>query len=177
MFTLSRRVLLLITFVIAMSLAPNAHAWEWSWGGKSITGSGVVKTEARQVSGFTGIGLSLPAKVTVRQGTKEAITIEADDNFLPLIETVVERGSLKIRTTEKNISFKGKSATLNIIVDIINVDHLSIAGSGDMVSDALKADKLKASVAGSGDLKLKALTVVRFPSVPTQLSLVAISPI
>jgi hypothetical protein len=159
LFTLTRRVLLLLTLVITMSLTPNVHAWEWSWGGKSITGSGVVKTEARQVVGFTGVGLSLPAKVTVRQGTKEGVTIEADDNFLPLIETVVERGSLKIRTTEKNISFKGKSSTLNIIVDIINVDHLSVAGSGDILAETLKADKLKASVAGSGDMKLKALTV------------------
>jgi Putative auto-transporter adhesin, head GIN domain len=156
-----RRVLfnIAIASVASLALTTNAQAWEWSWGGKSITGSGVVKTEARQVSGYTGIGLSLPAIVTIRQGSKEGLTIEADDNFLPLIETVVERGSLKIRTTEKNISFKGKSATLKIIVDVINIDHLSIAGSGDIVADTLKADKLKAAVAGSGDMKLNSLTV------------------
>lgn len=157
------RAISLFLFAFVMSIGCNnaAHAWEWSWGGKSVVGSGNVKTEARQVSGFTGVGLSIPANVTIRQGTKEGITIEADDNFLPLIETEVERGSLKIRATEKNISFKGKNNRLNIIVDMISVDNLSIGGSGDIVADKLTADKLKIAVGGSGNIKLNALNVAQ----------------
>jgi hypothetical protein len=70
------------------ALPTQCLAWEWSWGGRSVTASGNVKTETRDVTGFSGISLSLPAKVTIKQGNKEGVIIESDDNFLPLIETV-----------------------------------------------------------------------------------------
>ena len=140
------------------ALPTKCFAWEWSWGGKSVAASGNVKTETRDVTGFTGIALSLPAKVTIKQGSKEGLTIEADDNFLPLIETVVERGQLRIRPIEKNMSFKGRSMKLNITVDAINIESLSVSGSGDILADQLNSPKLKTSIAGSGDVSIKSLT-------------------
>jgi hypothetical protein len=110
------------------------------------------------VTGFSGISLSLPAKVTIKQGNKEGVIIESDDNFLPLIETVVERGQLRIRPTEKNISFKGRSMKLNITIDAINIESLSVSGSGDIVADELNSPKLRTSIAGSGEVNIKSLT-------------------
>ena len=151
---------LLSTAALALlsTLPTKCLAWEWSWGGKSVTASGNVKTETRDVTGFTGIALSLPANVTIKQGSKEGLSIEADDNFLALIETVVERGQLRIRPTNKNMSFKGRSMKLNITVHAINIDSLSVSGSGDILADQLNSPKLKASIAGSGDVNIKALT-------------------
>jgi hypothetical protein len=140
------------------ALPAQCLAWEWSWGGRSVTASGNVKTETRDVTGFSGISLSLPAKVTIKQGNKEGVIIESDDNFLPLIETVVERGQLRIRPTEKNMSFKGRSMKLNITVDAINIESLSVSGSGDILADQLNSPKLKTSIAGSGDVNIKSLT-------------------
>ena len=140
------------------ALPTQCLAWEWSWGGRSVTASGNVKTETRDVTGFSGISLSLPAKVTIKQGNKEGVVIESDDNFLPLIETVVERGQLRIRPTEKNMSFKGRSMKLNITVDAINIESLSVSGSGDILADQLNSPKLKTSIAGSGDVNIKSLT-------------------
>jgi hypothetical protein len=151
---------LIATAALALltALPATCMAWEWSWGGKSVTASGNVKTETRDVTGFTGIALSLPAKVTIKQGSKEGLTIEADDNFLPLIETVVERGQLRIRPIEKNMNFKGRSMKLNITVDAINIESLSVSGSGDIIADQLNSPKLKTSIAGSGDVNIKSLT-------------------
>jgi len=133
---------------MGMELGRQIHYWFWGSQNRDARGVRLY----RYCAGVTG-------KVTIRQGNKEGLTIEADDNFLPLIEIVVERGSLKIRPIERNTNFKGKGATLNIIVDVINVDHLSISGSGDMVADTLKSGKLKVAVAGSGDMRLNVLTV------------------
>ena len=138
-------VAFLLFSTLLLATPRQAVAWDWSWG-KSVTPSGNVKTETRAITGFNGIGLSLPANVTVRQGNKEGITIETDDNFLPLIETVVER----------NINFRGKFK-MNIVIEVINIDHLSIAGSGDILAEQLRSPKLKASIAGSGDIKIKSL--------------------
>ncbi|MCA3023814.1 MAG: DUF2807 domain-containing protein [Rhodocyclaceae bacterium] len=153
---------LITTAALALLTALPAQclAWEWSWGwgGRSVTASGNVKTETRDVTGFSGISLSLPAKVTIKQGNKEGVIIESDDNFLPLIETVVERGQLRIRPTEKNMSFKGRSMKLNITIDAINIESLSVSGSGDIVADELNSPKLRTSIAGSGEVNIKSLT-------------------
>jgi len=143
---------------LSLALAPRcALAWEWSWGGKSVSGSGNVKSETRSVSGFNAIALSLPAKLELKQGTSEGISLETDDNFLPLIETVVESGTLKIRPIDRNTNFKGRNFTMKIVVNAINIEKLSVAGAGDIVAQSLRAPKLKASIAGSGDVKIVAL--------------------
>jgi hypothetical protein len=141
---------------LLLAVSGAAQAWDWNWGfGKSVSGSGTIKSETRNVTGFTGIKLALPANVIIRQGNTESVLIETDDNILPLIETVVEDGALKIRPLEKNSSFRTK--TLNVTINAKTVNQISAAGSGTIRSDALKADTLKVSVAGSGDVILKSI--------------------
>ncbi|HEX4858211.1 MAG TPA: head GIN domain-containing protein [Usitatibacteraceae bacterium] len=144
-------------FAALLLAAPLAAHADWNWGwGKKVSGSGVSKTETRQASGFTGIGLAVSAKLEVRQGASEGITLVGDDNILPLIETVVESGRLKIRWAEKNLNTSYKD--LRIIVDAKTVESLSVAGSGDIHADALAAKDFSASISGSGDIRIKTLT-------------------
>ena len=71
----------------------------------SVVPSGRVATESRDARGFSGVAVSIPGKVVVRQGESPSVTIEADDNLLPEIETVVEDGALRIRFKRKlNVS-------------------------------------------------------------------------
>ena len=72
--------------------------------GAKITSSGVSKTESRQVSGFQACRFGITAKVEIRQGTSEGVTITGDDNIVALVETVVEDGKLKVRWNERNLS-------------------------------------------------------------------------
>jgi hypothetical protein len=140
-----------------MGASAPAHAWDWSWGGNAISASGTSKTETRNVSGFTAISLGLPAKVIIKQGATEGITIETDEAFLPYIETVVERGALKIRGSKNNTNFRGRF-TMNITVNAINLESVAINGSGDISADSLKASNFKASISGSGDVAIKSLS-------------------
>ena len=139
------------TFVF---IATPASAWDWTWGAK-VSGSGIIKTETRNVSSFTGISLSLPAKVEIVQGNTEGISIETDDNILPLIETVVEDGKLRLRFKDRNMSVSTK--TLNMKVNVKTLDSLSVAGSGDLRAAKLKVANLKTSIAGSGDVRIASL--------------------
>lgn len=136
--------------LLALSLPATSADFSIGWGGKTIKGSGVMKTESRNVSGFTGVALSVPAKVEVVQGASEGISLEGDDNILPLIETVVENGALKIRFTEKNMSVNSKA--LKATVNVKSLDGLSVAGSGDIHAANVKTSNLKSSIAGSGDI-------------------------
>lgn len=160
--SVSRRYL--VTFftlltALLLCIPGPAVAWEWGtgWGSKTVSGSGTIKSETRTVSGFTGVAVSLSGDVEVRQTGTEGISIETDDNLLPLIETVVERGVLKIRPVEKNTNLRTKN--MKIVVNAKTVESLSVAGAGDLRADQIKSEKLKLSVAGSGDVRIKTLEV------------------
>ena len=131
--------------------ATSATAWDWSWGAK-ISGSGNIKTEARAVTGFNGISLSIPAKAEIIQGASEGISIETDDNILPLIETVIEDGKLKIRFKDRNMSVSTK--TLRMTINVKSIESLAVAGAGDLQAAKLQVMTLKTSIAGSGDVRI-----------------------
>ena len=135
-------------------IATPAAAGDWSWGAK-VSGSGNIKTEARIVSGFNGISLSIPAKAEIIQGAREGISIETDDNILPLIETVIEEGKLKIRFKDRNMSVSTK--TLRMTINVKFIESLAVSGSGDLQAAKLQVTTLKTSIAGSGDVRIATL--------------------
>lgn len=117
----------------------------------AITGSGKAVTQSRQVKDFNGLGLSLPAIVEVGQGPHQRLTITADDNVLPLIESVVEGGVLKLRLREGT---RLQRATIRVSLQVKALESISISGSGEVRAPALSGAKLRLEIAGSGDAHL-----------------------
>lgn len=122
---------------------------------ETVRGDGVMKTETRAVSGFTRIGLGLGADVEVRLGNTEGLTVQADENLLPLIETSVKDGSLQIKPVRNHLSLS--SHAIRIVVQAKAIDGLAIGGSGSITADALRAAKLKLDIGGSGSLAVERL--------------------
>ncbi len=135
----------------AFLIAASASAWEWNFGAK-VTGSGNIKTEARNVGGFSGIALAVPGRAEIIQSGSEGISIESDDNILPLIDAVVEDGQLKIRFKERNMSVSTK--TLKMTINVKTVDRLSVSGAGELYAATLQMPKLTSSISGSGDVRI-----------------------
>jgi predicted regulator of Ras-like GTPase activity (Roadblock/LC7/MglB family) len=130
-------------------------------GGERIAGSGVTKTETRSVSGFHAVVLGVHARLKLRQGDGEGLSITGDDNIVPLVETVVEDGALRIRWADKrnySTDYKG----LEIVVNARNIDGLIIAGSGEIRSEKLKTANLHAVIAGSGAMSFDSLDTDSF---------------
>lgn len=143
----SRRTAVLAVATTAVALASLRVV-----ASSAVRGNGVRRTEARTMSGFTGIAMAVPGQLEVRLGATEGVTIEADENLLPLIETTVSRGTLQIRPR------RGEDldpTVLRIVVQARQVEQLSLAGSGSISADALKATSLKVDVSGSGSLSLQ----------------------
>ena len=86
-------------FVLLLSaISLNTFAtWE------TIKGNGNLKKEKRNASGYTGIELQGSMDVQIDYGSSNSITVEADENLLPYIETEVENGNLKIRQKKVSI--------------------------------------------------------------------------
>ncbi|WEF35379.1 head GIN domain-containing protein [Pseudoduganella chitinolytica] len=154
--TLSRRLIAAIALLVPLA-APQASPLGWLIGGDKVQGSGKVVNETRQVGRFHGVELALAGNVEVRTGSDGPITIEADDNVLPLVETVVENGVLHIRATKKKLQLDTRR--LKVVVPAREIDSLGVAGSGSIVADKLRGARLALELAGSGTIDATAIEV------------------
>jgi hypothetical protein len=95
----------------------------------------------------------LPGTVEVRMGDAESVTIESDDNILPLIETVVEDGTLKIRPARRNLQLDTRN--LKVVVTAKKLERISVGGSGSVDAEGLRGGRLSFDVGGSGSMNLR----------------------
>ncbi len=148
--------LLAAACVLALGAAfalPATQARDWDWSkGEQVQGNGNVQRQARELGAFSGVALSLPGKVENRSGGREGITVETDANRLPLIETVVEDGTLKIRAKGHMMP---KTRNLKFIVQAREIERLSVSGSGDIDADAVRGDRMQIAIGGSGDVNVR----------------------
>jgi hypothetical protein len=95
-------------------------------------GSGVLVTESRPVSNFTGISVSGVGRVILENTGTESLTITAEDNILPLLESEV-RGSILTLGPRPNTNL---SPTRNIVYRVTYRDLRSLLASGVTVIEA-----------------------------------------
>lgn len=140
--------------VLACSLpaAADSPALARPAGAEPVQGSGKVVSQVRQPGPFRGVELTMGAHVEVVIGGDDTLTIEGDDNVVPLVETVVRDGVLMIRPVRKNMQIDGRR--VKIVVRARAVDNLGVAGSGMLEAQRIRADKLTLEVAGSGALDI-----------------------
>lgn len=151
-----RHLALAVSVMAGAVVSTQAVASPMDWvASERIQGNGAIKKQTRAIGNFTGVSLSLPADVELRIGNAEGIAIETDDNLLPLIETVVDDGVLKIRPNKRNLNLQSRH--MKIVVNARSVDSLTLAGSGSISSDALRGSKLAFKVGGSGSIKVKGI--------------------
>lgn len=115
--------------------------------------------ETRNVSGFTGVSLSISADIYLSQASDYKFEIEGDADYLKEIETVVEDNVLKIKTKDHfNFSFHDKK--VKIYISMPQIASLSVSGSGDILAQtAIKSSDLKIKISGSGNVKIENLSV------------------
>lgn len=151
--TLTRRTLLAACIAAGLAAGTHTIAAPWIGAGEQVQGSGRVVKQVRQVGNFDGLSLAVPGHVELRIGNSEGLTIEADDNVLPLLETVVEGGTLEIRPARRNLNLRSKS--IRVVVQARSIERLALGGSGSIDADALRARRLQVDIGGSGSIKLK----------------------
>jgi hypothetical protein len=111
-------------------------------------------TETRPVEDFHAISLDGVGTLNFAQDDVTTLTVEAEENALPLISTEVEDGVLHIRTewkTSKVISYKHPPV---YTITSPTLDGLDLRGAGRAVLGRLKSDQLAINVDGAGDVRL-----------------------
>lgn len=127
----------------------------------TVTGSGRQATEARPVASFDAVRLEAPVDLIVRQSDAPGLQVKADDNLLPLLETVVEgpegKGGTLIVRWKRGTSTR-HTGPVTVSVATPTLRGLSVAGAGTARVEAFRTPALQLAIAGSGDVRLAELT-------------------
>ena len=126
--------------------------------GPSEPGSGEVISQTREVADFTAIEVDYPAQVTLRQGQAVSVTIEAEDNLLPGLQTRVRDNTLQVfyKVEDGRHVYPTKVVKLTIVVKDLSEVHFESAG--ELTIEGVDTEKLSVSVSGAGNLNLNDLT-------------------
>jgi hypothetical protein len=121
-------------------------------GGRVVRGSGNITTERRDVSGFTEIRVNGMGDVTLEQTGTDSLSVETDDNLLPLLETTVRDGVLRLGTKD-NVNVH-PSRAIRYLVTVRKLTGFGISGSGDIRATGIDSDRLHGEISGSGSATL-----------------------
>jgi Putative auto-transporter adhesin, head GIN domain len=119
-----------------------------------VIGSGHAKTESRTVSGFTAVELAGSGMVDIRQTGVESLTVTADDNILPYIQTEVSGGRLRLSENGPFFGFFVPRTPIHYDLTVKDLAALEISGSGEVAMTGLTATDMSIAISGSGSLTL-----------------------
>lgn len=119
---------------------------------ETIYGDGEPVSEPREVVDFDAVAVAGSFAVNVDVVETEAaaqVSIEAQANLQPYIETRVEGGTLEVRVRE---GYR-VSPRPRIVVRTGDLNAIEIAGSADVVASGLSGEEFSVEIAGSGNVR------------------------
>lgn len=122
------------------------------------------KTEEREVAPFTAVHISAGIKGTIEIGPRKALRLEASEETLARIETVVEDGQLRVGFKRSGWGGNWNSGDVRVTVTTPEVREVSASGGAE-VSAALssnpRGDEFVVEVSGGGEAHLTGLDTKR----------------
>jgi hypothetical protein len=140
---------------------------------RSVSGSGDLERETREVGTFDAISLSGIGTLVIEQGEETELHVEADGNLLRYLESDVRGNTLHLGVEEgtnllpsRGIRYEVTVTTLeavtlsglsNVEIDDLETDRflLKVSGGGDVEVDALDADALEIRISGVGSVDVE----------------------
>ena len=149
--------------VTAFAIPMPAHALTITIGddhAAAVTGSGHEVDVARKVDAFTALRLDGSVDVHARQGATPGVSVHADDNIAPLVETTVEGDTLVVRMRPGT----SVRSSHDIVVDVVFTSLTAARqhGSGNLHIDSLSGPRFESTITGSGDLQIDAARLGAF---------------
>jgi Putative auto-transporter adhesin, head GIN domain len=114
-----------------------------------VKGSGVKKTEKRDVGQFASVEMDCPGVINLTAQERPGFEISGDDNIVPLITTEVKNNTLYIKST-KDYDPQGK---LQINVSNPDFERFVFSGAGEATLSKIMNERLEVKVSGAGEVK------------------------
>jgi hypothetical protein len=116
---------------------------------RGVRGSGTRVTETRAMEGFDRVVISGDFEVRIAAGTPAGLRLEGDDNLLPLVETRVVGGTLRVRSQRPLRSVR----RIFIEIGAPRLAGVGISGSSDVRVTEVHSPAFDTDISGSGSLQ------------------------
>jgi len=143
----NRLIYFFTLFLVALSIFTGC-AFSLS----GIRGSGVLKTEVREVTTFSTISFKSVGKLKIQQTGKESLTIIADENILPILESRVSDQTLYINNI--NPSNIDPTNPIEFLVEVKNLENLYTKSVGSIEVNGIQGKRLSVSLDGVGSMAI-----------------------
>ena len=142
----SLKVLLIAVLCLGISSCIDAQIR------KTVRGEGEVVKKERTASSFDGLRVSTGINVYLKQGEKESITVEADENLHEYILTEARDGILHVYTDVNIREAKMK----RVYVTMKKVTSLKTSSAGDIIGETpVKGTDIEISATSAGNIRLE----------------------
>jgi len=120
--------------------------------GEGVKGNGQPTSQARQLQNFEKIVINGRYNVMITAGKNQRLTVTADSNFLPLIQTVVKDNELVISNKDNEMLVSKNAPAINIRVP--KLTSISTNGNIKLQAGEIKANDFKLKTTGASNVKL-----------------------
>lgn len=117
-------------------------------------GSGNLTNETKDVNGARQVSLDGLGTIILIQGDKESLTIEAEDNIMPHIQSKLKGDKLSI-SYDTNTPLPTKDVKFYLTVK--DIKSIIISGTGNIETDGFKTKTMSISMSGAGNGDLTGL--------------------
>ena len=118
-------------------------------------GSGVLVTEQRDVSGFERVSFEGIGTLIVTPGSEESLSIEAEDNIMPRIETKVRAGTLEIGfDTSRWQDIVRPTKNITYTLTVVTLEGINLSGAGSIKAQDIEADRFDIGLSGAGSIEI-----------------------
>jgi hypothetical protein len=124
---------------------------------REVRGSGQLAQEQREVGSPTGVALMTLGDLEIEVTDHAALTIEAEDNLIAQIETIVIDGVLHIRQRDKLHLAPTRPVRFRLAVR--ELQEITLTTNGRVRVPRLEADRLGLRHSGSGQIEVGVLGV------------------
>lgn len=143
-----KNLMLILAAVVLVNFSSQAQNW-WKSG---ITGEGPITKRQLDLASFDAVALTNSAKVYIRQGSKQSVEVEGQENILDNLILEVEDHVWKIAFDRPVRRYEG----LKVYITLPSLRGARVSGSGDIIGESQFTDieKLGVSISGSGNISL-----------------------
>jgi hypothetical protein len=117
-----------------------------------VVGSGITSTEVRSVAGYSEVVVNGIGEVTLRQDGTERLSVEAEDNLLPLLQSTV-RGRQLVLGPGPGVALHPTRA-IRYTLSIRDVQAIQMNGAGSLRADDVHAERLQTTLNGGARVEL-----------------------
>jgi Putative auto-transporter adhesin, head GIN domain len=162
--------LVAIALLVAGALLAGRDVFQTTHSSRPDEGSGVPATATRHVKPFSAVELAGSNDVAVHVGAEQSVAVSGDDNLLEFVTTEVRGAQLVIA----NSTSFSTAEPMRVDVTVPTLDAITLSGSGRLTVDGIdtglltvtlggsgvvyaqgRADRVEATLTGSGDLELQ----------------------